>query len=260
MIYIVLPIYNEARNIRPLITQLRGLLAGRSYKIIAVNDGSRDESLSILQAMRAEDLHIESSLINMNVGAVFSRGIHYVLTDSRDDQDILIIMESDQTSEIQVINRLVDAVQSGGQDIVIASRYQEQGGYRRFPLLRRLFSSSANRMMGYYFPISGARDYTIFFRAYRVAVLKMAQTYFGPFGLIQSKGFVANAELLVKLSLFTDKIGEVPFVYDYGKKLGKSKIGILRTINEYFVAVAYLKKLLRRVQAFRRAAEQAEHI
>ena len=112
-----------------------------------------------------------------------------------------------------------------------------------FPLPRMIFSHCANRLMRTFFPVGDVRDYTIFFRAYRAGVLRQASEYFGPFGLIQSKGFVANAELLVKLSFFTKRIMEIPFVYNYGRKKGASKIDVLRTINEYFTLINYLKRI-----------------
>jgi len=113
--------------------------------------------------------------------------------------------------------------------------------------VRRIFSYAANFLMQKFFPIKGIFDYTIFFRAYRVGIIRKAVEHFGRFGLIQSLGFVANAELLIKLSFFTGRITEVPFIYDYGLKKGSSKIGVARTINEYFTVISYLKSVRRRI-------------
>ena len=76
--------------------------------------------------------------------------------------------------------------------------------------------------------------------------------HFGKFGLLQSKGFVANAELLVKASLFSDKFSEIPYIYNYKKKLGKSKLNILRTINEYFVFIFYMRRIIHKVETLRK--------
>jgi len=250
MIYFILPIYNEEKNIRQVIADIRQWMLQDDYRIIAVNDGSSDRSGEILNELKAGDLIFESSLINMNVGAVFSRGIHRALSEAKPD-DVLIIMESDQTSELDLIHKLIARIREQNQDIVIASRYQPGGAYVRFPWMRKVFSKSVNYLMRKLFPIKEVSDYTIFFRAYRIGIFQEALKYFGPFGLIQSKGFVANAELLVKLALFTDKIAEVPFVYDYGNKKGISKIGVLRTINEYFVLVNYLQRIAQKVRVER---------
>lgn len=249
MIYIILPIYNEAGVIKKVIGEVHQFLKGRPYRIIAVDDGSTDGTGKILDDLARGGLaKIEKTgyMVNMNIGSVFATGIDRALETARDD-DVIIIMESDQTSSINVIDDLVEEIQKRRFDVVIASRYQPGGGYGNFPLSRRLFSIGANYLMRMYFPIAGISDYTIFFRGYRVGIIRKARTYFGKFGLIQSKGFVANAELLVKLSFLTKKITEVPFVYDYGKKTGKSKIDILKTINEYFVVTGYLKGILKKM-------------
>ncbi|OGX59543.1 MAG: hypothetical protein A2447_11830 [Omnitrophica WOR_2 bacterium RIFOXYC2_FULL_38_12] len=247
MIYFMLPVYNEEDNIKKTIEELRSLMKGKDYKIVAVNDGSIDNSLKILNELKGKDLVVEGSVVNMNVGAVFSLGIDRVLSEAKDD-DIMVIMESDQTSEVAIIKDLVGPVEKDAADIVIASRYLKSGGYVNFPFLRLIFSYCANSLMKFYFPIQNVIDYTIFFRAYRIGLVKKATEHFGRFGLIQSKGFVANAELLIKLSIFTKKIKEVPFTYNYGKKIGQSKINIFRTINEYFVLINYLKRIFKKVE------------
>ena len=243
----MLPVYNEEDNIKKTIEELRSLMKGKDYKIVAVNDGSIDNSLKILNELKGKDLVVEGSVVNMNVGAVFSLGIDRVLSEAKDD-DIMVIMESDQTSEVAIIKDLVGPVEKDAADIVIASRYLKSGGYVNFPFSRLIFSYCANCLMKFYFPVQNVTDYTIFFRAYRTGTVKKATEHFGKFGLIQSKGFVANAELLIKLSIFTKKIKEVPFTYNYGKKIGQSKINIFRTTNEYFVLINYLKRIFKKVE------------
>lgn len=249
MLYIILPIYNEAPILPTLISDLRRYLKKQRYRIVAVDDGSTDGTNNVLKKLKGKDLLVETYRVNMNIGSVFATGINRVLAQAKDN-DILVIMESDQTSSVELIGQLVDSINKGKNEVVIASRYQKGGGYGNFPLARRLFSMGANFLMRVFFPIDNVYDYTIFFRGYRVGILRAASGIFGKFGLIQSKGFVANAELLVKLSLLTNKIIEVPFIYDYGKKTGKSKISIAKTINEYFVVIGYLrdieKKLIQR--------------
>jgi dolichol-phosphate mannosyltransferase len=249
MIFVVLPVYNEEQNVRNVIMELRASLKSEPYQIIAVNDGSSDKSLEILREIQADDMAIESSTINMNVGQVFSSGIGRALELSNDPNDVVIIMESDRTSSVSVAVQLVEAIQSRGDDVVIASRYRREGGFVNFPFWRVVLSRTASSLMRYCFPVSrDVCDYTIFFRAYRIGILRRAVEVFGRYGVIQSKGFPANAELLIKLALLTSRISEIPFVYDYGRKKGRSKIRILRTIGEYFVVLSYLKSDRRKVE------------
>ncbi|MCX5848751.1 MAG: glycosyltransferase [Deltaproteobacteria bacterium] len=244
-VHFIFPVYNEKENLKDLIGGIRQLMAGRSYRMIAVNDGSTDGSLSLLNDLTGDELIVTGSQLNMNVGAAFSTGITAALAGAA-DEDAVVIMESDQTSEQELILPMVQMIFNNEAEIVIASRYLPGGKYTGFPLPRLVFSHIANRLMRTFFPVASVLDYTIFFRAYRAGLLRRASTYFGPFGLIQSKGFEANAELLVKLSLLTKNIREIPFVYDYGNKKGASKIHVLSTIKEYFALIGYLRRILAR--------------
>ena len=253
MIYFLLPVFNEEANIASVISGLRAGQFNGDIKIVAVNDGSTDRTDAILKELSGPDLIVLGTRVNLNIGAVFSTGIIYVAAQAQAG-DLLVILESDQTSAINLIPLMLNEIRHKGKDIVIASRYLHGGAYKNFPWARLLFSHLANRMMRHYFPIPNVFDYTIFFRAYRISSLRAALPYFGDAGLIQTHGFVANAELLIKLSLLAPKVAEVPFVYDYGVKRGASKINVLRTINEYFVLVAYLRRLIRKFRS-----HQARH-
>jgi len=248
-LYFLLPIYNEEANIASVISGLRAGQFGDEIKIVAVNDGSADRTAAVLNALSGSDLIVLGTHVNMNVGAVFSSGIKYIVSKAQDG-DLLVILESDQTSAIDLVPVMLDEIRFKGKDIVVASRYVAGGGYRNFPVTRLIFSHLANRLMQYVFPIPNVLDYTIFFRAYRISSLRAALPYFGDSGLIQTHGFVANAELLIKLSLLSPLVAEIPFVYDYGVKRGASKINVLRTINEYFVLVAYLRRLTRKFKDY----------
>ena len=248
-LYFLMPTYNEEANIDSVISGLRAGQFGDEIKIVAVNDGSADRTAAILNALSGSDLIVLSTHVNMNIGAVFSSGIKYIVSKAQDG-DLLVILESDQTSAMDLVPVMLDEIRFKGKDIVVASRYVAGGGYRNFPVTRLIFSHLANRLMQYYFPIPNVRDYTIFFRAYRISSLRAALPYFGDSGLIQTHGFVANAELLIKLSLLSPLVAEIPFVYDYGVKRGASKINVLRTINEYFVLVAYLRRLTRKFKDY----------
>jgi len=167
MIYFIIPIFNEEDNIKEMINQLHNRMKGCEYRVIAVNDGSADRSLEILRSIKEANVTIMNTAVNMNVGAVFSSGLSMAISQSSNEEDIAILMEGDQTSSMDVTLKLIDEIRQRGLDIVIASRYQNGGGFVNFPFMRRVYSNTANRLLRHYFPFMGQiKDYTIFFRVY----------------------------------------------------------------------------------------------
>ena len=56
-ISIVIPVFNEAANLEPLLSGIVKAMEtdGRSFEMIAVDDGSRDESFAVLQRLHERD-------------------------------------------------------------------------------------------------------------------------------------------------------------------------------------------------------------
>src|SRR5688572_29817978 len=54
---VVIPVYNEGENIEPLYTELGSALdeLGRSYEVVVIDDGSRDDSFARLKAIHERD-------------------------------------------------------------------------------------------------------------------------------------------------------------------------------------------------------------
>ena len=178
---------------------------------------------------------------------VFSEGINQFLACSTEG-DHLIIIESDQTSDIQLVRRLYDTIRHQKVDVVLASRYCEGGAYQRAPFFRELLSYGANNLMKLLFPIHNVSEYSLFCRAYSWKIINKLRNLFGVHGIIQSESFFSNAELLVKMSFLTDQITEIPAVYDYGKKRGASKIRYLLTFLEYFTMVRTLRQIREKIR------------
>jgi len=245
MIYILLPVYNEEAHIQKLVESIAGVLSGRDYKIIAVDDGSSDRTVQILQNLNKGNIQILRHNVNLSIGAVYSTGISHILDEAL-DSDVLVLMEADLTSPAEMIVKLEEELVQKNKDIVIGSRFLKQGGYEKFPLKRLCFSLGANTLMRWFFPLEGIGDYTIFLRAYRIALLRKAVIYFGKCNFLQTRGFVSNVELLVKCSLFTRNISEVPLRYNYGLKKNRSKMRVVSTILEYFGLIFYLREIIRK--------------
>lgn len=241
MIYILLPAFNEAPGIGRLLKNIAAHFetTKQPYSVIVVNDGSTDDTSAILKNLQPKlNLRILNHANNSGLGAALRSGINYI-SSVVNENDILITMDADNTHTINLIPHLIKNVQTGS-DIVIASRYKDNGKEIGLRKLRKILSRGAGTLLKLFFPIKNVSDYTSGYRAYSGKLIKRAAEHYGE-KLITENGFACMAEILIKLSKLTTSINEVGLVLRYDLKEGKSKIKILKTIISYFKMIIRLK-------------------
>jgi dolichol-phosphate mannosyltransferase len=233
--------YNEEAGIGENLAAIREL-GLPDLEVLVVDDGSTDRTESIVRQMKAQmPLDLLSHEINRGVGAAFDTGLRHAASVSR-PSDFIITIEGDGTNSLQTLAPIVSLLEQG-YDVVCGSRYVPGGGYRGFPLKRRVFSVGANLVMRWYCGLAPVRDYTLFYRGYRAEVLQEAFRRYGR-TFIQSRGFFANIEILVKLSRLRPlRAVETPVVYDYGAKRSRSSMRVWKNLAEYLRF--FLRDLLR---------------
>ena len=134
---IILPIYNEAENIRPLLEEIRAALSASNlkYELIAVDDGSRDQSLQVLrdcQPLYAE-LRILRFWKNSGQSAAFDAGFR----NARGNY--IVTMDADRQNDPRDLLRMLEKMREG-YDFVTGWRKDRQDGF----FLRTLPSKIAN--------------------------------------------------------------------------------------------------------------------
>lgn len=242
MIWLMFPAYNEKENLINLIPEMSDYLKGRipEHKILLINDGSTDSTGDMAKTLGNNfPIEVISHDVNKGVGAVFKTGFS-AINNIADNKDFLIILEADGTSDYTLIPEIVEKLEKGN-DIVIASRYVNGGAYKNFPFKRFIISYIGNFILKSFFKKNKVTDYTIFYRGYRVSLIKKALQSFGD-RLISSDTFLANTEMLINFTKLTDRLSEVPFIYAYDKKKGKSKMPLYKTLVDYIRFLAKYKK------------------
>lgn len=227
-----LTIYNEAAALPKLLEDISkiplppGITA---YSVYAVDDASTDDTPRVLEAL-AQKYPLSYLRYEKNVGVpeTFKRALKY-FSETLGDDDIVVLMEGDGTSDTAAAPAMLAKILEGS-DLVIASRHVKGGKYARFPWYRVLGSSLINLFLRVMWGVSGATDYTIFYRAYRVSLLK--KEFLQP-DFKARKSFAINGEILLKLSVHDPKVAEVPLVYDYGLKKGPSRMNLVAALKEY---------------------------
>jgi dolichol-phosphate mannosyltransferase len=249
---VFLPCYNEAAALPLLLDQLaelsEELRPSWNLDVLVLDDGSTDGTAEIAASRTGEpDVHLVRHSLNRGLGAGLRTGLEWFLAHSTEKQGhVLAVMDADGTHPPGLLAKMLARLSgsnsvTGGCDVVIASRYAPGGEEHGLGARRRFYSSAASRVLRFLAPIRGACDYTCGYRAYRREILARAQTHYGG-RLIEERGFVCMAELLVKLARRGAKVCEVPLVLHYEAKLGTSKMNVPATIWRY--AVLALKLLL----------------
>lgn len=237
MLYIVLPAYNEEKDIGALLKRIQSAMADFDfdYKVLIVNDGSTDGTVSVVNSFAPIiPLELLDHGENKGLGQAILTGLRRASELAKDD-DTVIAMDADNTHDPKLMKSMVECIQAG-KDVVIASRYEEGGEEIGLSWLRHVFSWGASFLLRIFFPIEGAKDYTCGYRAYRGEMLHRAFDAYGD-KLVEESGFTCMAEILVKLRRLSARVGEVPLVLRYDLKSGKSKMKVLRTIWRYGVLI-----------------------
>ena len=241
-VWIMLPAFNEENSIQLMFPKIENVFKERelTYRIVVVEDGSTDNTLQRLKRMQADyPLDIVAHKINRGLGETERDGFEYV-AEHADEDDIIVRLDCDDTHEPKYVLELIDKLNQG-YDVVNTSRFQPGGGQKGVKAYRAFVSYAANVFMKIVFNISGVKDFSCGFRAYRVKIIKDAIKIFGN-GFIQLKGlgFTATLETIVKLKLLGCRFAEVPFVLRYDKKASPSKmVSSITTLGYLTMAVLY---------------------
>jgi len=169
MISIVVPLYNEQENVRPLYTRLTDALnrTGQPYELVFVDDGSRDQTAEILDEIYMNDSHVCVVRLRRNFGQ--APALQAGFDTARGD--IIISMDGDLQHDPEDIPEFL-AEMAKGYDVVSGWRVDRKDAW----LTRRLPSSIANWMMA---KLSGMplHDFGTTFKAYRREVLEHVHLY-----------------------------------------------------------------------------------
>ena len=209
-ISIVIPLYNEEENVRELYGSLKPVMdsLGNEYEIIFIDDGSTDNTLSLLQEINAADDTVIVLSLRRNFGqtAAFAAGFDY----SRGD--IIVTMDGDLQNDPKDIPKLLELMKDN--DLVSGWRK-----VRKDPFLsRRLPSILANSLIS---KVTGVNlhDYGCSLKAYRRDVIKNLKLYGEMHRFIPAVA-----------SWYGVRIAEVETTH-HARLRGKSKYGISRTMK-----------------------------
>ena len=200
---VVLPAYNEAGNLTPLITKIVTACRHTSIllRVIVVDDGSRDGTAEELVTLKltVPELSVVLHETNRGLAAALKTGIAEARSSGC---AAAVFMDSDLSHDPEDVPRLIEALWEGA-DVALGSRFVPGGGMAGVPLWRRVISRAGNavgrRALGVPF-----RDLTTGYRAMRRRVLDAL--------ILGEDGFAIQLECVVKAYAAGFRVVEVPIV------------------------------------------------
>jgi dolichol-phosphate mannosyltransferase len=228
----VIPAYNEEANLPRLLKDLeeRPALFPPGSRVLVVDDGSQDATVEIVERYSGP---LEADVIklghNQGPGAAFRAGFAVAL-ERCSGEALVVTLEADTTSDLDALPEMLGRARAGAE-LVLASWVMVN--VSRF---RKVLSGGAavviNRILGV-----DAKTVSSFYRVYRASTLRKAAARYGD-GLIREPGFACKAELLSKLTSLGASIEEVDVGLDTSRRIGESKMPVLRTIFHYWRLMA----------------------
>jgi glycosyltransferase involved in cell wall biosynthesis len=207
---LIIPIYNEAENLRPLCERIRQALGptGWEYEVVLVDDGSKDGGDQILTSLHEEDSRIKVIRFRRNFGqtAALAAGFAYA------HGEIIVSLDGDLQNDPLDIPLLV-AKLNEGYDLVNGWRVNRQDPFFR----RRLPSHIANSIISLTTGVK-LHDYGCTLKAFRGDVAKRLKLYGEMHRFIPAL-----------VSDLGGKIAELP-VSHHPRRRGGSKYGLARTL------------------------------
>lgn len=224
-ISVVVPLLNESESLPELTRWIDSVLTGNSlsYEIVFIDDGSTDDSWSVIESLAADNKAVRAIRFRRNYG---KSAALYVGFDAAQG-DVVVTMDADLQDSPDEIPELYRMVMQDGYDLV--SGWKK---HRHDPLGKRLPSKFFNATARV---VSGIKlhDFNCGLKAYRRKVVKSIEVYGEMHRYIP---------ILAKKAGFK-KIGE-KVVFHRARKYGYSKFGWERTIKGYLdlISVMFLSR------------------
>ncbi len=213
MVSVVIPAYNEERNIHPLYDGLIATLSRlpHDFEIIIIDDGSTDATFHQIKEIHEKDAHLRAIRFRRNFGQTAALDAGFKAARG----DIIIAMDADLQNDPRDIPRLLEKLNQG-YDVVSGWRYR-----RSDPLGKKIASKLANALRK---SLTGERihDSGCSLKAYRKECFENMNLYgemhrFIP-ALLLWRGF---------------HIGEIK-VYHHPRRFGRTKYGLSRLMRGFF--------------------------
>jgi dolichol-phosphate mannosyltransferase len=210
---IVIPAYNEEKNIAKCINELQATLREKHeipYEIIVVNDNSSDHTEAVVQSEMAMDEAVR--IVNRTPPGGFGRAIRSGMEVVTGDVVVVYMADlSDSPEDVVAYYRKI----LEGYDCVFGSRFMKGSEVQNYPPVKLLINRIVNRCIQVLF-WTKHNDLTNAFKAYRTAVVRDC----GPY---RACHFNLTLEMSLGALIREYHIAQIPIRW-YGRTWGSSNL------------------------------------
>ena len=212
---ILIPLLNEEESLQDLYTWIIKVMKAHnySYEIIFLDDGSSDNSWSIIEGFAQENPHVKGVRFMKNFGK--SQALHAGFAKA--EGDVIITMDADLQDSPEEIPGLYDMITNGKYDLVSGWKKKRYDSVVAKNLPSKLFNWAARKTSGV-----ELNDFNCGLKAYKNVVVKNIEV---------SGEMHRYIPVLAKNAGF-GKIGE-KVVQHQARKYGETKFGMERFINGF---------------------------
>jgi dolichol-phosphate mannosyltransferase len=214
---IILPTYNESKNINKLIPEIREEFP--EAEIIVVDDNSPDGTAKVAESLGAKVILRKNK---EGIGAALIDGYNAA------SNDVIVSMDADCSIAVKDIHRLLEKLKYN--DLVVGSKYSKGSQAKGFESKRQMILSYlGNKFFITLFQLP-VDDVTLNFRAFTQKTLHKLK--------LDEKTNVLLLQMLIEAKSKKIRIGQVPIIFSE-RNYGKSKT------NLKILFPLYLKFLIR---------------
>lgn len=207
---IVVPLFNEELNVRPLIREIRDALGDeRPWELLLVDDGSTDDTRQLIEASAKGDSRIRGVILHRNYGqtAAMQAGFDHARAP------VIVSLDGDLQNDPRDIPLLLAKLEEG-YELVVGWRKDRKDPF----VTRRLPSLIANGLIGWVTRVP-IRDAGCTLKAFRRELLEVLRFYGDQHRFIAAIAASHGARIV-----------EIP-VQHHSRRFGESKYGLSRTMR-----------------------------
>ena len=225
-ISVIIPLLNEAESLPELIAWIERVMAENqfSYEVLMVDDGSTDESWSVIQELHSKNPAVKGIRFRRNYGKSAALNTAFEVCEG----DVVITMDADLQDSPDEIPELYRMIKEDGYDLVSGWKKVRYDSKLAKNIPSKFFNWTTRRMSGIML-----HDFNCGLKAYRKDVVKSIEVYSEMHRYIP---------VIAKWAGFSN-IGEKVVIHQK-RKHGVSKFGWNRFINGYLdlLTVSFMSK------------------